>query len=352
MPDYIWKLSDLKKVKLHGHNVFSCFSCGGGSTMGYKLAGFDVIGNVEIDSQMNKLYVANHKPRHNYQMDIRKFKQIPDDQLPSELFDLDILDGSPPCSSFSAAGQREKAWGIKKKFREGQEKQILDELFFDFLDVVEKLNPKIVIAENVKGLISGQAKGFVNLILKQFDQLGYRVQLFLLNAANMGVPQRRERVFFIAHRKELKLPKLEMRFNEKPIIYDKWKDTEFKPMNKQTKAYKRWLQRIPADSRMADTVKRTEQSDSLFNHVYWHNHRPIPTIVSGGEIYRYDSPGHPSNRDITIGQTFPIDYNFLGKNVQYVCGMSVPPIMMQKIAQQVYKQWLKDDDHGEKGAKN
>jgi DNA (cytosine-5)-methyltransferase 1 len=54
---------------------------------------------------------------------------------------LDILDGSPPCSSFSMAGNREKDWGKEKKFREGQAEQVLDNLFFDFIDL-QKITTK------------------------------------------------------------------------------------------------------------------------------------------------------------------------------------------------------------------
>ncbi len=97
--------------------------------MGYKLAGFDVIGCNEIDPRMNKVYVANHHPRLNYLAPIQEFKLRKD--LPAELYNLDILDGSPPCSSFSTAGSREDGWGVEKKFREGQASQVLDTLFFD-----------------------------------------------------------------------------------------------------------------------------------------------------------------------------------------------------------------------------
>ena len=85
--------------------------------MGYKLAGFDVIGCNEIDPRMNKVYVANHHPRFNYLAPIQEFKLRKD--LPAELYNLDILDGSPPCSSFSTAGSRDDDWGKEKKFREG-----------------------------------------------------------------------------------------------------------------------------------------------------------------------------------------------------------------------------------------
>ena len=129
------------------------------------------------------------------------------------MYDIDILDGSPPCSSFSIAGDREKTWGKKKHFREGQAKQILDDLFFEFLNVAERLNPKIIVAENVKGIVAGNAKGYMNLIIKHLNKLNYEVQIFLLNSALMGVPQKRERVFIIGRRKDLNLPKLKLNFN-------------------------------------------------------------------------------------------------------------------------------------------
>lgn len=77
---------------------------------------------------------------------------------PKELYNLDILDGSPPCSTFSLAGEREKNWGKSKKFREGQAYQVLDDLFFEFIKLAEKLKPKIIVAENVKGILMGNAK--------------------------------------------------------------------------------------------------------------------------------------------------------------------------------------------------
>ena len=107
-----WNLADIKQDK--PVKVFSTFACGGGSTMGYKRAGFEVIGNCEIDPAMNKVYVANNKPKYNYNMDVRDFLK---QELPEELYNIDILDGSPPCSSFSLAGLREETWGKEKAFR-------------------------------------------------------------------------------------------------------------------------------------------------------------------------------------------------------------------------------------------
>ena len=144
---YNWKLSDLENVKKKNIKVFSTFACGGGSSMGFKMAGFDVVGCLEIDPKINAIYKKNLNPKLNYCQDIREFNKR--DDLPDELFNLDILDGSPPCSSFSMAGNREKDWGKEKVFAEGQALQTLDDLFFDYLDTVDKLKPKIFIAENV-----------------------------------------------------------------------------------------------------------------------------------------------------------------------------------------------------------
>ena len=70
--DWKWTMAEDYPKEKNGLKVFSCFACGGGSTMGYKLAGCEVIGCCEIDPKMNKVYVENHHPKYNFLMDIRK----------------------------------------------------------------------------------------------------------------------------------------------------------------------------------------------------------------------------------------------------------------------------------------
>ena len=237
--DFRWNLKDgypAKNIKKHGLKVFSTFACGGGSTMGYKLAGFDVIAANDIDPQMQKVYVANHNPKQFYLCPV---KDLLTKVLPKELYELDVLDGSPPCSAFSMAGEREKNWGKKKKFREGQSAQVLNDLFFDFIDLVEKLKPKVVVAENVKGMLQGKAMGYCIMVQQKLHKAGYNVQLFLLNAATMGVPQVRERVFFIATRQDLNLPKIKLIFNFKQIPFMEISDNDdvVEKVTKKTKEY-------------------------------------------------------------------------------------------------------------------
>ena len=107
--------------------------------MGYKLAGYEFVGNCEIDPDMMKVYRRNNHPEHSFLMDIRDFVELPDGKIPEELKCLDVLDGSPPCSVFSLAGVREEGWNVEKAFREGQAKQRLDDLFFYFIRVAERL---------------------------------------------------------------------------------------------------------------------------------------------------------------------------------------------------------------------
>lgn len=335
---YIWKMEEINKREKNGLKVFTCFSCGGGSSMGYKLAGYEVLGNVEIDPKIMQVYKANHNPRYPFLMGVQDFKKL--ENIPDELFSLDILDGSPPCSTFSIAGSREKAWDKNKKFREGQAEQVLSDLFFDFIDVAERLKPKVIIAENVKGLILGNAKGYVKAINNRLNEIGYEVQLFLLNSASMGVPQRRERTFFIARRKDLKLPKLELKFSEKPIPYKEVEKTLITKYGKKATEDK-----IPLWNKtpIGKSFSFAHPNSSYFNSYKINPDVPIATITAteGSGAYHYEQPYLLSDEALIKCGSFPSDYNFLDQKARYLIGMSVPPIMMEKIAEQVYIQWFK-----------
>lgn len=308
--------------------------------MGYKLAGYTVVGNCEIDPQMMRLYQKNHRPAHSFLMDIRDFSRLPDTDIPEALWDLDILDGSPPCSAFSTAGGREKCWNREKVFREGQKKQRLDDLFFWFIDVAHRWKPKVVIAENVKGLLLGNAKGYVNQIIKAFDAAGYTTQIFLLNAATMGVPQRRERVFFIARRKDLPYPKLQLDFSEKPILFGAVRSEHGRPFSKPGVYSELIKSRRPSDTCMGDITLRVRGKESGFNNSIEADDRIASTVVAGGCHFRMSDGLLLSDRDYINIQTFPQDYDFMGQSVQYVCGMSVPPVMMAQIAGEMERQWF------------
>lgn len=305
--------------------------------MGYKLAGYDVIGCCEIDPAMIELYRKNNHPKYSYLLDVR---ELLNQELPEELYHLDILDGSPPCSVYSMAGQREKGWNTEKVFREGQKKQRLDDLFLAFIRIAKELQPKIVIAENVKGLILASAKGYVNEIVKAFRDAGYDVQIFLLNSSRMGVPQERERVFFICRRKDLNLPEIKLQFAEDTIPFGAVREPDGIDVGDGTVTKELMKLRKASDRSISDISKRIRRKESGFSNPINNDDEPAHTITSGGSLLRMCDGKKMTDRDIIACQTFPQDYDFGTQNVQYVCGMSVPPVMMANLATEVYKQLL------------
>ena len=329
--DWKWTMKDDYPKEKNGLKVFSCFACGGGSTMGYKLAGCEVLGCCEIDPRMNKVYVENHHPKYNFLMDIRDFNKRED--LPKELYNLDILDGSPPCSTFSIAGQREDAWGVEKKFREGQKEQTLDDLLFVFIETVGKLKPKVAIMENIEGLMLGNAWSYVQRIYKEFNAIGYKVKHWLLKGEQMGIPQTRHRVFFIATRLDFDLNKIDMGFDYEPVTYGEIKEG-VGPVNKESLWYKLLCQTIDTDKKLADVRERVGLSYAQFNATLCREDKVLPTISAKLEYYDPKENTKLSGETIRNAQTFPQDFNFGNNNatnICYLCGMSVPPVMMKRV---------------------
>jgi DNA (cytosine-5)-methyltransferase 1 len=332
--DWKWTFADYPKEK-NGLKVFSCFACGGGSTMGYKLAGCEVIGCCEIDPKMNEVYIKNHHPKHNFLMDIRDFNKIPNEELPEELFNLDILDGSPPCTTFSMAGEREDSWGKKKKFREGQADQTLDDLSFVFIETVAKLKPKCAIMENVEGLIKGEAWSYVQEIYRQLHDIGYSVKHWLLKGQHMGVPQKRHRVFFVCLRNDVDdLEYLDMSFNYEPIAYMEIKEGTRSITPKMAELFE-YVQMGEKDFVKAWNRKYNPgqpEKRMLFNSIITYDDDVMQTCAGDHDsMYDYSDRARVSNKSIANATTFPQDYDFCGQSAAYICGMSVPPIMIKRI---------------------
>ena len=338
---YEWNLADGYIMPRNGYKVFSTFACGGGSTMGYKLAGYEMLGICEIDPQMARIYKKNHNPQMVFLEDIRVFRKR--DDLPLELFNLDILDGSPPCSSFSTAGNREKDWGKEKVFREGQAKQRLDDLFFEYIALVKRLRPKVAVAENVSGLLKGAAKGYVKEIQAAFNEAGYDLQVFLFNAASMGVPQKRQRSFFIARRSDLNLPPLKCNFDDKPITFGQVRDTNGIGHGKLTDLDREYIRlRTDKDMTYGDINMRIKGKHTGFGTYFMYDHQVCNTIIASNGSKMLCAA---ENRLLSVNEykrcgTYPMDYDFIDANPKYVIGMSVPPVMTARIAEQIQWQLL------------
>lgn len=312
--------------------------------MGYKLAGCEVLGCCEIDKRMNDVYIANHHPKYNFLMDIREFNALPNEELPKELFNLDILDGSPPCTTFSMAGQREETWGKEKKFREGQASQTLDDLSFVFIETVSKLKPKVVIMENVEGLLLGEAFDYVRKIYKQLKEAGYKVNHWLLKGEKMGVPQTRHRVFFVAIRDDIGINPLDldMSFNYEPITYGEIRSGTPQKIKENSQQYKMLCLAQPNDKCIADVLKRELNKSSCFSDMIVWDDDICCTITGKANIMSPITKSRISREDVIHIQTFPEDYDFKNEPYGYICGMSVPPIMIKRIVTRLIEQGVFD----------
>ena len=343
-PDCAWSLADLNSVPKNGLKVMSTFACGGGSSMGYKRVGCEVIAANDIDPEMAWHYKLNINPKHYFLCPIG---ELLEKELPEELYNLDILDGSPPCSTFSMAGSREKAWGKEKHFREGQSKQVLSDLFFDYLDLVGKLKPKVAIAENVKGMLLGNAKGYTKMIMARFKELGYRPQLFLLNGADCGVPQRRERVFFVAIRDDIKVKPLKLAPKHRWISAgESCEDLQILTNEEligtaATASDKKWWPKTSKGSDYGVPAMKETGKPTGFSIKRLKESIPCNTLPASDVIRHWGECRKLTFREWKRLGSFPDDYQAKTDKIgKYMIGMSVPPKMTEQVARAVIDQWL------------
>jgi len=330
-----WKMTDELVVPYHGKTVFGTFVCGGGSSMGYKLAGFNHLGGVEFMKHYAEAYKANHSPEYFFEEDMREFNKRED--LPRELYRLDLLDGSPPCSGFSTAGARERLWGKKSQYE--SKEQVKDDLVFVYAETIEKLMPKVFLLENVSGLAKGNAKAYLKKVVNRLAE-NYSVQIFLLNAASMGIPQTRPRLFIIGLRKDFSLDKLSLDFDCERVNFDitrKYWEAETAP--------NRWLKEGTRDFDFYDEIKTGEGHHKRFSRRKVSPSKPAFTVmqkdsITTGHMWHHKYKRGLNVEEIRLISTFPKDYDFAGNSEISVMGRSVLPVMMANISNQIYLQWL------------
>ena len=196
-------MAEIVMVGKSGYSVVSTFSGAGGSCLGYRVAGFEVLWANEFEPNAAECYRLNFPGSILDARDIRKIE--PEEILKAvrkKPGEIDLLDGSPPCQSFSTAGKREKSWGKVTAHGDGTT-QRSDDLFFEFARLLRGLRPKAFVAENVSGLAKGVAKGYFKEIFAALEKCGYVVKARLLDAQWLGVPQARQRIFFVGVRRDL-----------------------------------------------------------------------------------------------------------------------------------------------------
>lgn len=165
--------------------VISLFSGCGGLDLGFEKAGFEIPVANEFDKTIWATFKANHPATKLIEGDIRN---INEDDFP---LDVDGIIGGPPCQSWSEAGSLR---GIDDE--RGQ-------LFYDYIRILKKVQPKFFLAENVSGMLASRHKTAVENIIAMFEECGYNISITLVNAKNYGVAEERKRVFYIGFRKDI-----------------------------------------------------------------------------------------------------------------------------------------------------
>jgi DNA (cytosine-5)-methyltransferase 1 len=186
--------------------VVSTFAGGGGSSTGYRLAGGKVVAINEFVEEAVATYSRNFPDTKVILGDIKAITGK-DLLIAGNLVrrDLDILDGSPPCSAFSSSGKGKKGWNREKKYSDGKTVKNIEDLFLEYIRIAEDIQPKIIIAENVEGITSRSAIEKLRDFVTGFERVtpGYKMVYQVLNASKFGVPQSRMRTFFVGVRNDV-----------------------------------------------------------------------------------------------------------------------------------------------------
>lgn len=171
-------------------NVLDLFCGCGGLSLGFKQAGYKIIGGIDKDEDSIKTFNNNFPESINVCSDILDFDEIKIKKIFGKK-SIDVIIGGPPCQGFSNANRWQKESSDPR-----------NKLFYEYLKFVEVLKPKVVVIENVRGILTkenGYAKNRINELV---EKLGYTINCEILNASDYGVPQNRYRAFFVAFKKK------------------------------------------------------------------------------------------------------------------------------------------------------
>lgn len=380
-------------------DVVSCFAGGGGSSTGYRLAGGNILLINEFVEEAIASYKENYPDTPVLVDDIKKYSGEDFLKMANiEKGQLDILDGSPPCSAFSVAGKREKGWagyvedtrntffdedgniveegelktkeGVKK-YSDNKIQEGIEDLFLEFIRVAKDIQPKVIVAENVKGITMGSAQAKLFEFIKEFEKIGYQVTYEVLSAVDFGTAQTRERTIFICVRDDvcdtigLNVLNLNGVFPEKqtaPLsmesaIEDLVNDEEEVQMLRdfyEGSFQKKFLDPLPFRPKKVTKPSDPQFRDwnpkgSCFNMIRPAPHLPCPTLTQQGQkrglsgVFHYDA-----NRKLTIKELkrimgLPDDYKLTGdfdKQAERI-GRMVAPKMMSAVAESIYEKVLK-----------
>lgn len=172
------------------YKVLDLFCGCGGISEGYALAGFDIVGGIDFNEYATLTFKHNFKNAKVHNIDITTF---PDKQIQEEYGDVDIIVGGPPCQGFSSANRWQKEMDDPR-----------NKLFFEYIRFVQKIKPKVIMIENVRGLLTRDNCYAINRIEEILGAEDYNITYQVLDASEYGVPQNRKRAIIIGIRKDFK----------------------------------------------------------------------------------------------------------------------------------------------------
>lgn len=320
--------------------VISTFAGGGGSSLGYSMAGYRELLAVEWDDNAVATFKLNFPDVPVYHGDI---SQLSVEQClemtglqPGE---LDVFDGSPPCQGFSTAGRRD--------FDDDR-----NQLFREYVRLLRGLQPKVFVMENVSGMVKGKMKLIFADILRELKASGYQVSARLMNAMYFHVPQSRQRMIFIGVRDDLGIAPSHPAGESRPVtVREAIRNAPIEGLSGK------YLTLDGKTSEYIKLLKPGQRLESLYEKIngkgkkaYFafsrtHPNEPSRTIAK-------DSAGlfhYSENRTLSVGEyrrvgSYPDDFQFIGSfnTALERIGNSVPPLFMEAIARHIRTYSLAD----------
>jgi DNA (cytosine-5)-methyltransferase 1 len=351
--------------------VVSTFAGGGGSSTGYRLAGGKVVAINEFVEEAVATYSCNFPDTKVILGDI---KNITGDDLLKignlKKGELDILDGSPPCSAFSSSGKGKKGWNREKKYSDGKVVKNIEDLFLEYIRIAEDIQPKVIVAENVEGITSRAAIEKLRDFVTGFERIapGYKMVYQVMDASKFGVPQSRMRTFFVGIRNDvftaLGLEEYELARRVYPMpttsdgvsIASAIEGIDNDPAEVQmlldfceTSFQKKFVETMPFNPVKVLKPGPLNGKTSCFNMKRPAPNKPSPTLTQMGQQRGASGVMHyAANRKLTIKEmkrimSLPDDYELTGTFDQQAerIGRMVAPKMMSALATSIYENILK-----------
>jgi len=340
--------------------IIDLFSGVGGLSQGFEWNGFEPVVAIDFWDDAIKTYNHNRKDKVGISMDVTQFN---DELLPNILkaHKIDGIIGGPPCQGFSTARLSNATEKI------GKINESRNHLYLEFFRTVNIVRPKFFLIENVRGLVSANKGTFVKDIIERFGGIGYNVSYKILNASDYGVPQNRQRVFFVGLLEgEFEFPeKFEYKISTREAIMDLIQSNE-EDVQKYSTPSKNEYQKLMRNGKKTiknhEVTIHNEQTTNVISMVpnggnikslppeYWNIRKynkafqrmnselPSNTIDTGHRNYfHYEANRIPTARESARIQSFPDSFEFIGtKGSQYKqIGNAVPPLLANVLAKKI-----------------